>query len=127
MCHEVLSPLFGPRPDPFAPVLRGRDYGLLTTTLHIDYDLIVSATWLQNFNDGSALAVPTLTYLFPNGWLEIAAAAQLPLRLWGDHGELKPGKEALTLYLPQALGDQAIDLSGLVPNASIHVWSRLSF
>ncbi|GMV38295.1 MAG: hypothetical protein AMXMBFR64_00110 [Myxococcales bacterium] len=111
-----------PEPDPFAPALRGTDYALLSMMLAAIPELSVSALWLQNLGDGTGLVVPTVTAL-PTGWLEVALAAQVPFQLWGDGGELSPSDDVLLI----SLGAARVDLSGLVPAATLSLWTRVHF
>lgn len=116
--------LGGGDPDPFAPFFRGTDYGMLTVMLAAIPELSVSALWVQSFGDGTGLVVPTIT-AFPTGWLEIAVAAQVPFTLWGDGGELHPSDDDLVLTL--AAPPARVDLGGLVPAATLSLWTRVHF
>ena len=109
--------------DPFAPFTRARDYLMLGGTIAVDEDLSGSLFWMQNLNDGSAMAVPSVNFL-AHDRLEFALTVQLPLALWGDGGEFKP--RAQDLYLDTPLGIGA-DLAGLVPDATVVFWTRLSY
>lgn len=110
--------LGGGERDPFAPFVLGRDYGLLGATLGILPELSASAFALQNLNDGSGAGIVTTSWAALD-WLELAASAQLPYQLWGDGGELRPRPEDLVF--------NAVDFSGLVPDATVTVWTRASF
>ncbi len=110
----------------FAPLLGGRDYGLLSAQLAITPEWSASALWLQSLTDGSGMVVPTATYLV-NDWLTVSAAAQLPLSIWGDGGELHPGDDDLTLATGPAADAPRVDLGGLVPAATLIVWTRANF
>ncbi len=126
-CGGGLLPVFAPPPpDPFAPFTSGRDYLLLGGALAVSAEVNATFGFLQNLNDGSAVAIPTATWALRD-WLELAASAQVPLAVWG-HGEFKPRPEDLQLSLPLPGGTvAAVDLSGLVPAAVVTVWSRVSY
>lgn len=113
--------------DPFAPFTVGRDYGLLGASLVFDEEVSSTLALVQNLNDGSGFAVPTVTYA-ALGWLEVAVSAQLPYALSGG-GEFKPSAEALRFTLPLELpsGAATIDLNGLVPEATFTFWTRANF
>jgi len=100
--------------DPFAPVFHGRDYVMASASLVASPAFSGSVVFVQNLGDGSAGAVPTLRWT-PNGWLEVSGSATIPVATWGD-GELHPPDEIL-----------GIDISGLVPDATFTLWSRVSF
>lgn len=123
-CAGGVSPLGSTdaEPDPFAPFFRGLDYGIAAISFAATEELSMSGLWLQNLRDATALAVPTLAWV-PNGWFELAAAAQLPVDLGGDGGELSPSPDDLVL---DANGTK-VDLSGLVPAATFIVWTRLHY
>jgi hypothetical protein len=115
-------PGFAAEPDPFAPFFRGTDYGMLSVMLAAIPELSVSALWVQSFSDGSGLVVPTVT-AFPTGWLEIALAAQVPFTITGDGGELNPSDDELVV----GAGPATVELSGLVPAATLSLWTRVHF
>jgi hypothetical protein len=81
---------------------------------------------LQNLNDGSGLLVPTISYNVLD-WLDVAASAQVPYALDSDGGELKPRQEDLFLSAEVPGGTLSADLSGLVPAATVTIWTRASF
>ncbi len=112
--------------DPFAPFTVARDYLLLGATLGITQDLSVSATALQNLNDGTGLLIPTVSYAIFD-WLDVAGSASVPVAVWGRGGEFKPRSEDLTLSLPSPAGAVSANLSGLVAVATVTVWTRVSF
>ena len=116
----------GGKSDPFAPFFRGRDYGMLMLSQGITQDLSSSAIWLQNLGDGSALVVPTITWL-ANDWLELALAAQVPVSTWGKGGELRPKKEDLVFSEETPAGRLEVDMSGLSPTATLILWTRANF
>lgn len=113
--------------DPFAPFVQGTDYALLNTALRVTPDVSVSATGFQNLRDGTGFAVGTVM-VSPVKNLDFSATAQVPYRLWGRTGEFKPGSGDLVLTAPSpGGGNLAVDLDGLVADATIVVWSRYSF
>lgn len=113
--------------DPFAPFVVGRDYLSAGAALTVIPDLDVSVTALQNLDDGTGLVVPTVSYAVLD-WLELAASGQLGYALWGEGGELKPNPEQLHLSYPSADGKPlSADFTGLVPTATVTVWTRASF
>lgn len=111
-------------PDPFAPFVQARDYLMAGANLAIDEYLSASLFALQNLNDGTAIVVPTATYVALD-WLEVALSAQVPVATWGSGGELKP--RATDLQLQDPFGIYGVDLSGMVPAATVTVWTRASF
>jgi len=117
-----VSPLGGATADPFAPFTLARDYVLVSLTAQVTTDLSVTLPVLQNLDDGSAVAIPTVSYAV-TGWLELWASAQLPFATWGGGGELKPRAGDLVV----SDGLHRADLSGLVPTATITLWTRASF
>ncbi len=114
--------------DPFAPFTVGRDYLLLGSALGVTEDLTGSLAVVQNLNDGSGFAVPTVGYALLD-WLELSSSLQLPYALFAGGGEFNPGRKDLLLPLPAADGAQplTVDLSGLVPTATLTLWARASF
>ena len=107
-------------PDPFAPFLSGRDYVLTTARLGLHPQLSVSATWLQNLGDGTAVVVPGANWALPQQF-DLSLTAQVPARTWGDGGEFSPNADDLVLSVP---GVATADLSGLVPDATVVLWTR---
>jgi len=114
-------------PNPFAPFALGRDYLMLTLYAQFTPELELTMGAVQNLGDGTGVVVPTLTGA-PLGWLELSASAQLPYRAFGEGGEFKPSAQAQTLEveLPGVDPIQA-DLSGIVPDGAVWVWSRATF
>ncbi len=112
--------------DPFAPFFSGRDYAMLSLMLAINPDLSFTGLWVQNLGDGSAMAVPVLT-TYPSSWLQLSAAAQLPFSLWGAGGELHPSDDDLLISFDTGTTSLAVDMSGLLPSATIIFWSRFNF
>jgi hypothetical protein len=125
---EPTLPVFARRPEPFAPFVRGRDYGLIGATLGITPEVSGSLMALANLGDGSMLAVPTASWSLRD-WLDLWLSAQLPFHLWGDGGELDPAEEDLQLEqdFGPPYGVVTVDLDGLVPAATITAWARASF
>jgi hypothetical protein len=101
--------------DPFAPVFHGRDYAMAGGSLIVNTAFSGSALFVQNLGDGSAVAVPSLTWT-PSGWFELSGSALVPVATWGDGGELHPPDEIL-----------GVDISRLVPDAIFTLWTRVSF
>jgi hypothetical protein len=112
--------------DPFAPFFAGRDYIMLIVTQSITPQWSFSALGVQNLGDGSALLVPSAVWL-PNGWLELALAAQIPASMWGDGGELRPAPRDLMVNQETPLGPVEVDMRGLVPSATVIAWARAHF
>ncbi len=112
--------------DRFAPVLTSHHYAILSAQLAVDPELSLTALWVQNLSDGSALFVPTVSYAW-TGWLTVAGAAQIPLSAWGDGGELRPSEEDLVVVFDEGPSAATVDTSGLVPSATVIVWTRVNF
>jgi hypothetical protein len=128
VCATGGLPLATTERDPFAPFVTGRDYLVFGATLGILPELSTSLSGLQNLNDGSGLLVPTVTYNVLD-WLDVAASAQVPYALDANGGELKPRREDLiiSVNVPDQGGQLSADLSGLVPAATVTLWTRASF
>jgi hypothetical protein len=112
--------------DPFAPFTVARDYLLVGASLGITPDLMVSATALQNLDDGTALLLPSVTYAVLD-WLDVSASASIPTIVWGSGGEFKPRPQDLRLSVETPSGTLSANLSGLVPAATLTLWTRASF
>ena len=112
--------------DPFAPFFRGTDYGMLSVMMTVIPELSMAALWVQSFGDGSGVVVPTVTS-YPTDWLEVAVAAQVPFSLWGGGGELHPSDDDLQVAVAAPGKTVNIDLSGLVPAATLSLWTRVNF
>jgi hypothetical protein len=116
--------------DPFAPFVSGRDYALLSVNAQFTSVLGAGLTGLANVQDGTGVTIGTLT-VRPTGALEVAASAQVPMRLGGGPGEFSPSDKSLVTEIPpliEGLGDPAsIDFSGMVPAATLSLWTRLAF
>ncbi len=128
-CATGALPLGGdpqPEADPFAPFFRGRDYAMLMLLQNLTPDLALSALAIQNLGDGSALVVPTLSWAVTDR-LEVAVTAQVPFSTWGTGGELRPRHDDLILTEQTPVGPVSVDMRGLVPSATLIVWSRVNF
>ena len=115
--------------DPFAPFVSGRDYGLLSLQSQFTTELGVSLVGLANLVDGTAVVIPTAT-LRPTGALEVAASAQVPARFGGAGGEFSPRRRDLVTRIPPAIegaAPETLDFSGLVPSATVFLWTRVNF
>ena len=114
--------------DPFAPMLSGSDYLLLSINQRFLPELSASVAALQNLGDGSGMLIPTVN-ASPLGWLTIALSAQIPYALKAGGGEFKPSPDDLTLSadLGPLIGELQADLSDLMPDATITVWTRVNF
>jgi hypothetical protein len=112
--------------SPFRPALQGRDYALLSLRGAPVPEFSVQAAWLQNLGDGSGLIVPALS-MRPTGWLDLSFTGQIPLRLWGDGGELSPGDTAIDVPLLPGMPPLQVELGGLIPSATLTGWVRVSW
>jgi hypothetical protein len=114
--------------SPFARFTLARDYLLAGATSSVTPDLSANAFVLQNLNDGTALWVPTVSFLATDR-MDLSLSAQIPFKLWGEGGELKPGAGDLRFEgaLPPGTDPLVLDLSGLVPTATLTFWARFSF
>ena len=114
--------------DPFAPFFAARNYGMVSVLAGLHPDVSVSATVLQNLDDGTGFAIPTVS-VRPGSSVELSLSGQLPYRLWGRGGELSPRDDDLVLNVDMAEGAPpvTVDLTGLVPDATLTLWSRVSF
>ena len=78
-------------------------------------------------SDGTAFAVPTLS-LATAGNIDLSLAGQIPLSLTGDGDEFSPADEDLVVALPAEDGGLvSADLSGIVPAATLILWTRFNF
>ncbi|MEC9464438.1 MAG: hypothetical protein VX834_01545, partial [Myxococcota bacterium] len=109
-------------PSPFAPILGGLDYVMVSAQQIIAPEITLSAALMTHLGDGSAVAIPTMTYT-PLDWLQCSVSGQLPLSIWGSGGEFNPAASSLIL----TQGNRDYDLSGLVPDATITFWTRASY
>lgn len=111
--------------DPFAPFVSGRDYLIAGASLTILVELMSTVSLVQNLNDGTGLLVPTVTYnALP--WLDLSLSAQVPFA-WNHGGEFKPSRRQLRLAVDTPQGRLTADFTGLVPDATVTLWSRASF
>ncbi len=117
----------GAERSPFAPVFAARDYLLVGGSFTFTPDFMLDAYVLQNLNDGTAMAMPTLTRIATDR-LDISLSARVPFSAWGDGGELRPrSRDTLIEYQIEADAQPVqVDLSGLVPTSTITLWARLS-
>lgn len=114
-------------PEPFSPAFRGRDYLMAAVSAGLTRDLSASALWMHNLSDGTAFAVPTLS-LATAGNIDLSLAGQIPLSLTGEGGEFSPADEDLVVALPAEDGGLvSADLSGIVPAATLILWTRFNF
>lgn len=111
--------------DPFAPFTLGRDYLIAGASLTILVELASTVSLVQNLNDGTGLLVPSVTYSALS-WLDLSLSAQVPFA-WNHGGEFKPSRRQLQVSLDTPEGKLSADLSGLVPDATVTLWSRASF
>ncbi len=114
--------------DPFAPFFGGQNYLMASAGLSINPVLSLSSLLVQNWDDGTGLVFPTLS-VAPRGWLEMSVAAQVPIRTFGDGGELSPSADDLVLSQSVVPGAPplTVDFTGLVPTSTIVFWTRASF
>ncbi len=122
------STLFGTTSvDPFAPLLARQNYLLISAGQRFAPEVSVSVAALQSLDDGTGMLLPSLTVV-PLGWLEISASAQIPFQLWGNGGEFRPGEDDLVVEADLGGGNVlTADLSGLVPDATLTLWTRINF
>jgi len=130
-CDVDLGPFLGREAadsSPFARFTLARDYLLAGATSSVTPDLSANAFVLQNLNDGTALWVPTLSFLATDR-MDLSLSAQVPFKLWGEGGELKPRAGDLRFEgsFPPGTDPLVLDLSGLVPTATLTFWARFSF
>ena len=114
--------------DPFAPFFTGGQYVMASVGLGVSPLVSASGLFVQNLDDGSGLVFPTVA-VAPTGWLEVSAAAQVPVRTWGNGGELSPADRDLVLRQETVPGAEplVVDFTGLVPDATFILWTRASF
>jgi hypothetical protein len=111
--------------DPFAPFVLGRDYLIAGAALTVLVELTSTLSLVQNLNDGTGLLVPTVTYNVLT-WLDLSLSAQVPFA-WNHGGEFKPSRRQLQLGVDTPEGRLSADFGGLVPDATVTLWSRASF
>lgn len=127
-CDEDLFGAQTATDDPFAPFFAAQNYGLVSMNLVISEEVSITGAALQNFDDGTGFAIPTVT-VSPYRSLQFSLSGQVPYKAWGEGGEFKPRDEDLALEIPIAPDAEpvSVDLSGLVPDATVILWSRASF
>lgn len=119
------SAVFAPR-EPFAAAFAGRDYAMLGVGGGLTPDVSTNLFWLQNLNDGSAFFVPSVSVIVSDT-VDISLAGQVPLALIGG-GEFKPAADDLVVPMPASDGSLvSVDLGGLVPDATVILWTRFNF
>lgn len=106
----------------------GRDYALLGITTQVTPDFSVNAHVLQNLNDGTGFVIPTLSHLITDQ-IDVSLSAQIPFSLWGAGGEFRPRHGDMRFERALVPGSAPIgaDLSGLIPDATLTFWMRMSF
>ncbi len=113
-------------PQAFAPAFSGRDYLMASVGAGLTQDVSLSALWLQNLNDGTAFAVPSVA-LMPPGRFDVSLAAQIPVATSGG-GEFRPSARDLRVDLPAEDGTLTrVDLDGIVADATFILWTRYNF
>jgi len=129
-CGEEASALFATPGEvsKFGPMLTGHHYGLLSAGIGVLPELSFQLAWLQNFGDGTAFGLTTVS-VNPTGWLDLSLSAQLPVRLWGDGGEFSPSEDQLRIEYELIPDSEPLsaDFSGLVPKATVILWTRANF
>jgi hypothetical protein len=117
-CAFLGTPAAAPRSARTRTTL-GRAYADVIVRLGITEALSVSAIALANLEDGSASVLPTVA-LNVGDRVSANLGAQVPL---GASGELNPDATLLTF----PVGPERVDLTGLVPRATLQGWVRTSF
>lgn len=97
----------------------GRHYVAGVVRLGLTRDFSVTSAVLANLEDGTGMVIPGLA-LAAGDRVALNLGAQLP---FGADGEFRPAASSLTY----TLGTASVDLSGLVPDATITGWARYSF
>ncbi len=97
----------------------GRHYVAGVVRLGITRDFILSSAVLANLEDGTAMLIPGV------GWtatdrVVVNLGGQIPV---GSDGEFRPAASSLSY----TLGTASVDLSGLLPDATLTGWVRYSF
>jgi hypothetical protein len=115
-------PLMSSSRPAYGPLLSSSAYGLMSAGMGVVPEVDVSLAWLQNFDDGTAYALSTVS-THPTGWLDVSLSVQVPVRSWGNGGEFSPTAESLRFEA----GGGVADFSGLVPKAGVILWSRANF
>lgn len=97
----------------------GRHYVAGVVRLGLTRDFSVTSAVLANLEDGTGMVIPTLA-LAAGDRVALNLGAQVP---FGADGEFRPAPSSLTY----TLGTASVDLSGLLPDATITGWARYSF
>lgn len=97
----------------------GRRYADAVIRLGVTENLSLSAVTLANLDDGSLMIVPSVSATL-GARTTLNVGAQLPA---GSTGELHPDAGLLTA----SFGPTEVDLSGLVPSATLLAWARAAF
>ncbi len=104
----------------------GRHYGLVNAHLALLDDWTVTASALVNLQDRSAVLIPAVQWTPGSAW-SVNAGAQV----YAGEGEFHPGTDLTTLIIQPDPDNEVIklpiDLSGLVPDWSVHGYVRYSF
>ncbi len=97
----------------------GRRYADAVVRLGVTEELNVSAVALANLDDGSMMIVPSVSATL-GARTTVNVGAQVPA---GPAGEFHPDADLLTA----SFGPTEVDLSGLVPSATLLAWARAAF
>jgi hypothetical protein len=97
----------------------GRRYADAVLRLGVTEEVNVSAVALANLDDGSMLVVPAVSANL-GARTTVNVGAQVPA---GAAGEFHPDADLLTA----SFGTTEVDLSGLVPSATLLAWARAAF
>ena len=97
----------------------GQHYVDAILNVGITQDVGVNAALILNVADGTGMVVPGASVKVGER-VAVNAGAQIPV---GEDGEFKPASESL-IY---EAGGTRIDLSGLLPDATVNAWVRYSF
>lgn len=97
----------------------GRHYLDGAVRLGLSRDVNVQAAALANLEDGTAVLIPGAS-VNASDRAVVSVSAQIPV---GSGGEFRPAASDLTY----TLGTASVDLSGLVPDATVTGWIRYSF
>lgn len=97
----------------------GRHYAAGALRLGLTDDLSVTSAVLANLEDGTAMLIPGVGWTVSDR-IVANVGAQIPV---GSDGEFRPAASSLSY----TLGTASVDLSGLVPDATLTGWVRYSF
>jgi hypothetical protein len=106
----------------FTPFFAAQNYRMLFVTTVLTPELFFRFAGVQNLDDGTGIAVPTVT-VAANGWWDISVAGEVPYVATGNGGEFSARPK--DLLVGEATFE--LDLSGLVPDATVILWTRASF